>query len=104
MSKINSMKLPKCMLPDGAPPCDPYHQLYCHAIALEELLHECASKLESQIVRNKDLPKSYNELIEKSYALLNKDDNQHKHLWVSADNEVVSGGLICTICNSVKAT
>ena len=25
------------------------------------------------------------------------------HNWVSADNEVVKGGLICTNCNNVKA-
>ena len=26
------------------------------------------------------------------------------HNWVSADNEVIKGGLICTNCHNVKAT
>ena len=36
MSKIDSMPLPPCMLPDGAQPCEGYAQLYAHSRAIEE--------------------------------------------------------------------
>jgi hypothetical protein len=40
-------------------------------LELEESLCECASKLESQVVRNPELPKSYAEVVTKAFALLN---------------------------------
>lgn len=36
MSKINSMTLPDCMLPDGGHTCNGYHELYVHSRELEE--------------------------------------------------------------------
>jgi hypothetical protein len=38
---------------------------------LEESLRDCASKLESQVSRNPELPKSYAEVVTKAFALLN---------------------------------
>jgi len=70
MSKINLMDLPECMQPDGAEPCKAYNELYMHSRKLEGLLHQCASKLESQVVRNPDLPKAYSELVKKSFSLI----------------------------------
>ena len=41
----------------------------------DELLEECwsaTSKLESQLLRNKDLPRAYAEIVDKSFAALKK--------------------------------
>jgi len=35
MYKINNMKMPECMLPDGAPACEAYQELYEHARLME---------------------------------------------------------------------
>jgi hypothetical protein len=40
-------------------------------VELEESLRDCASKLESQVVRNSDLPASYAETVNTAFALLN---------------------------------
>jgi len=38
----------------------------------EDLLRACASKLESQVVRNPDLPKSYADLVKEVFEFLNR--------------------------------
>ena len=38
MYKINEMKMPNCMAPDGADPCKAYQELYSHARAMEAKL------------------------------------------------------------------
>jgi hypothetical protein len=40
-------------------------------VELEELLRDCASKLESQVVRDPELPASYAETVKKAFSILN---------------------------------
>jgi hypothetical protein len=44
------------------------------------------------------------EELESQLSKLDSEEiKEHQHLWVSADNEVVKGGLVCMNCGKVKA-
>ena len=39
--KVKDTKLPACMMPDGANPCDSYAELYQKALEMERVINMC---------------------------------------------------------------
>ena len=78
MSRINKMSSPGCACLIGGSQCQGYQQLHQHAKALETLLRECASKLESQVMRNPELPKSYYTVIDEAFNALTHQEKTNE--------------------------
>jgi hypothetical protein len=60
----------ECHMKESEPSFDPLLRIF----ELEVALQDCASKLESQVVRNRSLPLSYRACVNRSFALLRNED------------------------------